>query len=348
MKAKAALWLLLPVLAGCSFLTPERPYYNAHEVELLTENSSERLVYFYGDAMEIRLEGTPLRLVPQGPAQFGPLEVNGMPYYREVSPPTRPRLEALEDIGGQYFELRVGTAILGAWLFDGDRWYRLSTALATGADVAVRPEPFTPGFQRLTYSEAKSVRRMIEELGSNGPVVVFERSAPSSPPYDFEPAPWVYRRASLRIQTSVPKVPLSPALIRPWHVLARGSYASYSDRQPLGLLACTQTAYLQIWQRATGNQLPRPPLPDLKYPRSCVAAFFWGLKPTGGYRIDVASVEVKNGLAKIRLLMQEPSLGARVTQALTSPYILVEIKGTPSEAWFYDPSGRLLAQAKAE
>ena len=348
MKAKAALWLFLPILAGCSFLIPERPYYNAHEVEILSEHSSERLVYFYGDPMEIRLEGMPLRLEPQGSSEFGPLSVNGMPYFREVSPPARARLEALEDLGGQYFELRVGTAVLGTWLFDGERWYKLSGALTTGADLAATPKPITPGFQRLTYEETKLVRRMIEALATNGPVVVFERAAPVSPPYDFEPAPWIYRRASLRVQTSVPKVPLSPLLIRPWHVLARGSYASYTGRQPLGQLACTQAAYLQIWQRATGNQLPRPPLPELSDPRSCVAAFFWGLKPTGGYRLDVDRVEIQNGLAKIHLIMQKPPPGARVTQALTSPYLLVEIRGTPSEAWFYDSSGKLLTQAKAE
>lgn len=52
-----------------------------------------------------------------------------------------------------------------------------------------------------------------------------------------------------------------------------------------------------------------------------------GKKPTGGYGIEVKTVEDIEGLTKITVEEKSPQNGDVVTQALTYPYVLVKIKG---------------------
>ncbi len=74
-----------------------------------------------------------------------------------------------------------------------------------------------------------------------------------------------------------------------------------------------------------------------------VAAFFWGLKPTGGYSLGVAGVTYAGDAARVVLTLTSPRPGAIVTQALTSPYVVLELNRV-RRVVFTDPSGRTLAE----
>jgi hypothetical protein len=76
-----------------------------------------------------------------------------------------------------------------------------------------------------------------------------------------------------------------------------------------------------------------------------VAAFFWGLKPTGGYGIEVLGVTYLGDTARVVLNLISPRPGAIVTQALTSPYVLLELNRV-KRVVFTDPAGRTLAEAR--
>jgi hypothetical protein len=54
-------------------------------------------------------------------------------------------------------------------------------------------------------------------------------------------------------------------------------------------------------------------------------AIFSGQKPTGGFGIDVKSVEDNEGVTSIIVEETEPSPGSFVTQALTYPYVIIKI-----------------------
>ncbi|RTI23920.1 protease complex subunit PrcB family protein, partial [Thermus scotoductus] len=87
------------------------------------------------------------------------------------------------------------------------------------------------------------------------------------------------------------------------------------------------------------------PAPSVDFRTRSVAAFFWGLKPTGGYGLEVVGITYAGGTARVILNLQSPRPGAIVTQALTSPYVLLELERV-NRVVFTDPSGRVLAEAR--
>ncbi len=350
MKIKGWFALLaLLLLSGCRILVPEHPYYNAHEIELLTPEASERWVYFYGDPMTLTLGEETLTLAPgRGASPWavpGALWVNGMPLWRELLPPVRPLAKAAYDPESGEVRVETKTALAASWYYDGFAWYKLGGFLASGKQKTYVPRPAAPAFANLTAGENRVIVGELEARARGRRMVVFERAFPVHPRYRFEPAPWVYRRSSLRVQTEVPIERLEPTY--PWRVIQTGSYAAYKGRTPLAFLACTPKAVAELWQLAMGNRVPTPAPPALA-PGHCLAGFFWGLKPTGGYRVEVRAGYPSGRVFYFRLELKKPAPGTIVTQALTSPYVLVDLGSRPAEVRFLDQKGKLLARAIAE
>ncbi len=350
MKTRNLILLLLALagLSGCRYLLPESPYFNVHEIEFLFPESSERWLYFYGDPMTVVLEGQALVLEPRrsAPSPWAvpdALWVNGMPLWREVLPPAAPQVKALYDPYSEAFRIVSETRLRSSWYHDGEHWYRLTQELAADTTAVVRPTREELKLAFLNAGELRVVRSELRARAHGQPFVLFERARPLHPPYRFEPRPWLYLTSSLRVQKEIPKVEIP---IRSWRVVKAGNYAAYRDREPYALLACSRQGIAELWALAFGNQLPRPAPPEVA-PGHCLAGFFWGLKPTGGYRVEVRSGKVEGGLAEFTLELKAPPPGALTTQALTSPYLILELFRPVEEVRFYDLEGQLLARAFA-
>jgi len=350
MRTRSLLFLLLLLagLTGCTLVLPESPYYNAHEIEFLFPEASERWVYFYGDPMTVTLEGQALILEPprNAPSPWavpGALWVNGMPLWREVLPPAAPKVKASYDPFTDAFRIRTETELRSSWYYDGRTWYKLTGELPAGRTAVAEPKEQSLELKWLTRGELRVVKAELEARAHDQPFVLFERAHTLHPPYRFEPSPWIYLATSLRVQKEIPKVSTP---IYEWRVLKSGSYAAYADREPAAYLACSPQGAAELWDLAFGNRLPKPSPPALA-PGHCLAGFFWGQKPTGGYRIEVRSGRIAGGLAEFTLELKTPPPGALTTQALTSPFVILELYRPAEEVRFYDLEGRLLARAFA-
>lgn len=92
-----------------------------------------------------------------------------------------------------------------------------------------------------------------------------------------------------------------------------------------------------------------PSLPAPDFGSDIVIAAFQGVKPTGGYSIEVTSIKEEEGVVKVYLNVVEPRPSDVVTQAFTSPYDIVKVSraglGLTGEVEFsfWDNSGRHLA-----
>ena len=53
---------------------------------------------------------------------------------------------------------------------------------------------------------------------------------------------------------------------------------------------------------------------------------FWGEKPTGGYSVQVRSVQTDGDRVKVHLSLEKPPKEAMVTQALTYPYAVAVVR----------------------
>ncbi len=354
---KLLLGALALVLGACvPILEAGGPRYRVTEVELLTPDATERWAYFYGDPQTILLNGEALELEPppERPhiwAVPGALWVDGQPNLREVLPPLRLPAETVEALPGFDFVVTTRVELKGVWLFDG-RWYRLADEVPAGTRLRTEGEREEPEIAGLTDDETRVVLEELLARRGRGTLVLYQLADPVYPDYRFEPSPARYRKVSLAVQFGVPKEFVLGGNDRPqpaWEVLQQGAYSAYADTQPYALLAVSEAAFQQkVWPLAAGRRVPRPAPPAVDFGRESVAAFFWGTKPTGGYALKVAQVAVKGDVVVVQLELIQPKPGSLVTQAITSPFLLVRIAGKPAKVRFLDREGRLLAEARAQ
>ncbi|WP_038047636.1 protease complex subunit PrcB family protein [Thermus caliditerrae] len=340
--------LLLPLLAACEVL--EGSGYRVAEAQLLFPEATERWTYFYGEPREVQLGKTTLRLEKAAGESLwavpGALWVDGNPVLREVGPALRPLAEAVRGVQGSLVEVRTQTNLRATWLYDGVGWVKLTGSLKEGERRAlVQPTGYlTPDLYAFTGPETQVLLREILARRGGKQVALFELSEPVLKPLALDPIPDGYRVGALLVQYGLRVEVVTPPP-PPYRILDQGANAAYQETEAKAYLANNPTRFAEVWNLVVANRIPRPPAPSVDFRNKSVAAFFWGLKPTGGYSLSVVGVTYAAGTARVVLNLQSPRPGAIVTQALTSPYVLLELERV-SRVVFADPSGRVLAEAR--
>ncbi|MGC8967598.1 MAG: protease complex subunit PrcB family protein [Thermus sp.] len=343
---KGLLAALLLLLSACQVL--EGSGYRVAEAQLLFPEATERWTYFFGEPREVRLGERVLRLErPQGESLWavpGALWVGDSPVLREVGPALRPPAEAVRGISGSLLEVRTQAALRSTWLFDGAGWVRLTGGMKEGERrVVSQPAEYrTPELYAFTEAETRVLLREVLARRGGRQVVLFELAEPVLRSLSLDPAPDAYRAGALLVQYGL-KVELVNPPAPLYRVLDRGVNAAYQEEAPRAFLANDPSRFAEVWGLVAGNRLPRPPAPAVDFRTRSVAAFFWGLKPTGGYGLEVAGVTYAGEAARVVLSLTSPRPGAIVTQALTSPYVVLELQKV-RRVVFADPSGRVLAE----
>jgi hypothetical protein len=347
-KALYATLLLVPLLSACEVL--EGSGYRVAEAQLLFPEATERWTYFYGEPREVKLGPKVLRLEKSTGENLwavpGALWVEGSPVLREVGPALRPAAEAVRGFSGNLVEVRTQANLRATWLYDGVGWVRLTAAMREGEKRAlVQPANYlTPDLYAFTGPETQVLLREILARRGGRQVVVFELSEPVLRPLTLDPTPDGYRVGALLVQYGL-RVELVTPPTPPYQILDRGANAAYQETEPRAFLANNPTRFAEVWNLAVGNRIPRPPAPSVDFRTRSVAAFFWGLKPTGGYAMEVVGVTYGGEVARVILNLQSPRPGAIVTQALTSPYVILELERV-RRVVFADPAGKVLAEAR--
>lgn len=346
---KPWLGLTLLALAGC-IPEPGQASYRATEIQVLFAENSERWTYFYGEPQVIRLGERSLALT-KGPtasplAVPEALLVGGEALYREISPALPRIAQTTRTFPGLQFVVRTSRNVQSAWLFDGG-WSRLGNVFASNAAQVVENSPGSPRLASLSEAENAAVLREI--LGRRGgrPVVLYELEPPLVP-NRYEPSPSQSRVAALAVQygleTEVALTQPNPQPQNP-RVMQQGSQSAYTNEGASAFIASNQGQLQSIWRLATGNQLPQPATPSVDFNLNRVVAFFWGQKPTGGYGIQLLNTQLSASTLRVTLRLVSPAPGAILTQALTSPFVMLEVPGRFTRVEFVDGSGRVLASA---
>lgn len=335
-------------LVGC-IPQPEQQAYQLSEIQVLFAENTERWTYFYGEPQVVRLGERSLAL-SKGPtasplAVPEALLVGGEALYREISPALPRVAQTTRTFPGLQFVVRTSRSVQSAWLFDGG-WSRLGGAFASNAAQVVENRPGSPRLAALSEAENEAVLREI--LGRRGgrPVVLYELEPPLAP-NRYEPAPSRSQVSALAVQYGLEtELTLMPPNPNPSpRVMLQGSQAAYTAPTPAAYLASNPSQLLNIWRLATGNQLPQPATPSVDFNLNRVVAFFWGQKPTGGYGVQYVSSQLSGSTLRVTLRLVSPPPGAIVTQALTSPFVMLEVSGRFSKVEFVDAGGRALASA---
>jgi hypothetical protein len=344
---------LLLALAAC-IPQPTQATYSLSEIDLLFPDGSERWSYFYGDAQAVRLETRTVALSANSQSGIwvvrDALWADGQPNWREVGAAVRPPAGKLvRGFPLGRLVLSLERDIRHAWLYDG-QWFRLSASAAAGKQTSLDTQNLerdNPDLDGLTSTEEEVILREVLARRGNRPVVIYELERNPFNAYRLEPSPLRYNRAAIAVQYGIETevILVNPDPNIETKTLSQGAQASYNAEPARAYLVGSQTELRALWNLVAGNIIPTPNPPEVNFSRSTVVAFFWGIKNSGGYSVRYMRTEVQGSTARIVLQLSSPGPGAITTQALTSPFVVLELTGKVSRVQFVDTAGRSLGEA---
>ena len=91
--------------------------------------------------------------------------------------------------------------------------------------------------------------------------------------------------------------------------------------EPRAVVIRTAGEWSDLWKA----HAPAAPVPIVDFRREMVVAVFLGTRPTGGYSVEIATIESKGNETVVIYRAEEPPRDAMATQALTSPAHLVRL-----------------------
>lgn len=249
-------------------------------------------------------------------------------------------------------QLRTVRETRALMYYDGSVWLELGNFDPAGLDVRVTPRPRVGGLRglgELTADEADALQRVLEDLGQ--PLLVAFLTGEDVPRRAVDGTEEQRATAvhvTVGLETDEAAFRPTPRDV-PFEVVAQGAQAVGIAR-PVYQLLRTPDEFSAAWNQAYGASLSVPPLPGADLARETLVAIFLGPKPTGGYGLDVVGVTLEDGDLYVDVLERAPAPGAIVSQALTSPWLLIRIpRGDAGAVWFRDArDGRLLAVARRD
>ena len=117
---------------------------------------------------------------------------------------------------------------------------------------------------------------------------------------------------------------------------ASTSVSAIMDRERL--VITDATAWEAYWARFSGSVAPMPPVPAVDFATERVVTAAMGTQPTGGYSINVPSVQGDGQGIYVVVRETSPGPGCIVTQALTAPAVAVTVPADERPVLFVEES----------
>lgn len=128
------------------------------------------------------------------------------------------------------------------------------------------------------------------------------------------------------------------AMSASFQTIDRGKYSAIED--PLAEVYRTEADFASFWARHMRNTWEAPPVPVVDFASQIVVAVFRGTKSSGGYGVEVTSVDEEDGHLTVNFLTSDPSPGDMTSMALTQPYHIVKIDHSGGGEVTFEGSGR--------
>jgi hypothetical protein len=334
-------FVLLLLLSACAFTPSE---YSVSDIVMY--GIGERQTVFYGklvpnQSRTVQLENNTITLSGTAPvgdlAVPNALSVNGGAALMGKTKALREVVSVASIPLTSDLSVLARDNIKALYFFDGKNWFDVGERSDLVRDSKLRLElnarAGLRGIGDLNASEADALQGYLQNKFKQ-PLAVALLEYPNIPDsyLPLSPRPDAYNLTALYVQVGLPvdllggftnTEPLSA------RVLLSGGNAAYTNPQALLRWDTTPNSFATTWQLMNGNQVPVPPVPNLEFARSSAISFFMGQKPTGGFGVAVANTRVERGVLTLRLNLSEPAPGRIVTQALTSPFVALQISGSP-------------------
>jgi len=119
----------------------------------------------------------------------------------------------------------------------------------------------------------------------------------------------------------------------PFTTVDRGYYSAFEGT--LNQVYRTRGEFEALWQQHGSNDYPPPGLPNVDFSTRMVAVVFMGTQNSGGYDIEITSLDEKeDGGLVVNFMTSSPPPGAMLTMALTQPYHMVSFDYSDKDVTF--------------
>lgn len=111
--------------------------------------------------------------------------------------------------------------------------------------------------------------------------------------------------------------------------ISRGTDSGY--RSASQTVIDNQEGWINLWQQHASDTEPPTPVPKVDFTSYNVVSVFAGEKSSGGYSVEILTVETRNFQTKdlpslvIVVEYRQPQPGDFVTEAMTYPYHMIKI-----------------------
>lgn len=95
-----------------------------------------------------------------------------------------------------------------------------------------------------------------------------------------------------------------------------------------------QENWTNLWNQHQSIRTPQDPLPEVNFSESIIVAVFMGTRVTGGFEIEVKSVQPSDNLLVVKVESTRPGLHCIVVFVLTQPYHIIKLDRTDRQIFF--------------
>ncbi|CAM3616322.1 protease complex subunit PrcB family protein [Deinococcus saxicola] len=330
-----------------------------HEA-LLYGGTQERIVWVYGSltggaAGSLKLGGQTAELraqVEDAVAVPGTLSVNGKATYRQPTSTITAPLNVTRRANGSFDVVTPG-GLSAVYYTDGQTWSKLGGLSGTVGATAVN------GLQSAGQLTPEEAGVLSKALLGQGPLAVGVLAAvpTADAPLDVEPKAGEYLRTALYVLPNVATVsaglPPAAGMLNPtpssptpqptgarvnFTELASGSQSGVTEAAVTVAATPAEAAalYAQAYSRQTG--VPAAPNPG----NATIVGVFLGQRSTGGYGVSVTGASASGGTLTLVAQVRAPKPGSITTQAITSPWTIVQVDGRYQNVRVVDERGQPL------
>lgn len=80
-----------------------------------------------------------------------------------------------------------------------------------------------------------------------------------------------------------------------------------------------------LWNEIYAAVEPRPPVPSVDFATNAVVGYFTGIQASGGYSVEVASIQKAGTTTQIIFKQTNPGQDCMASSVITKPYILISV-----------------------
>ncbi|MCK4924706.1 MAG: protease complex subunit PrcB family protein [Spirochaetes bacterium] len=108
-------------------------------------------------------------------------------------------------------------------------------------------------------------------------------------------------------------------------IAEEGTQMEYQIKKADIVVIQDETKFRDFHSRIHRTRVPKPSTPQVDFNSHFVVFLTYGEQPSAGYFIQVRTVVKRENTVVVRTLLKEPSQDSYQAQALTHPYVFVEI-----------------------